>query len=213
MRRAAVSGRVGYNPATGRVGYNPNTGYIPSAGADVASADEIDSLLGAEIATGLARQGSSFATGARKHKQRTVSPDHRGDLMRALSQRHAAALTPRALSKSREYTIGFAGAPVAIAGGASSQLKATPQVPFKGRRLIIPSDVAGALIILNLIVGKNPVLVSADPVAARAFTELGVGVDLNMDTAQISQVIALSLQNTSGASVSVTPTMIGTAME
>ena len=183
------------------IGIEDIVGYDPAFGVGVAFSTGYRSAI----------ENSKVTVGA--HKKAMATPDHRGNLMRALSQRHAAALTPRALSKSREYTIGFAGAPVAIAGGASSQLKATPQVPFKGRRLIIPSDVAGALIILNLIVGKNPVLVSADPVAARAFTELGVGVDLNMDTAQISQVIALSLQNTSGASVSVTPTMIGTAME
>jgi len=134
-------------------------------------------------------------------------------MIQQLASRHAAMLAPRALTKSREYTIGFSGAPVAIPGGTPAVLKASPQVPFKGRRLIIPSDVAGALIILNLIVGKNPVLVSADPVAARAYTELGVGVDLNMDTAQIAQVISLQLSNVSGASVSVTPTIIGTAME
>lgn len=134
-------------------------------------------------------------------------------IMAALAAKHAGALVPRAALKTREYTLGFAGSPTAIAGGAITPLKASPQVPFKGRRLIIPSDVAGALIITAFTIGKNPVLVSADPVSGRAFTEIGVGVDLNMDTAQISQVIALTLQNTSGASVSVTPTLIGTAME
>ena len=176
----------------------------------------VEDIIGAAFATGArsAIEQSRVTTGAAPHHvHQAFGNKSTNALSKMLAARHAAMLTPRALTKSREYTIGFAGAPVAIAGGASSQLKATPQVPFKGRRLIIPSDVAGALVILNLIVGKNPVLVSADPVAARAFTELGVGVDLNMDTAQISQVISLSLQNTSGASVSVTPTMIGTAME
>jgi hypothetical protein len=178
--------------------------------------EELEHLLGAEVAT-----GAAIATGANPMVRRRRHPHAgrgRADLMHALAARHAAALTPRAFTKSREYTLGFRGGtnngtPAIIPGGAPSILIAQPQVPFKGRRLIIPSDVAGALIILNLIIGKNPVLVSADPVAARAYTELGVGVDLNMDTAQISQIISLSLSNTSGASVAVTATLIGTAME
>ena len=188
--------------------------YDDIIGYDIASGADIDAMIGAEIATGAAATSPILASKVRQHAALAAAAGGgRQAALHALAMRHAAALTPRALSKSREYTMGFAGAPVAIAGGAVANLKASPQVPFKGRRLIIPSDVAGALIILNLIVGKNPVLVSADAVAARAFTELGVGVDLNMDTAQISQVINLSLQNTSGATVSVVPTMIGTAME
>lgn len=130
-----------------------------------------------------------------------------------LAMRHAAALEPRPLTRSREYAIGFNNAPVGIVGGNTSILTASPQVPFKGRRLIIPSDVAGALQINTLVVGKNPALVSASPVSARAFTEQGVGVDLNMDTAQIAQLISLSLTNNSGAQVFVVPTIIGTAVE
>jgi hypothetical protein len=188
------------------------------SGADFGTAGDLDAIVGAQIATGgLILTG---ADGEPVHPAHAHHPHHWGGfespreiMIQQLASRHAAMLAPRALTKSREYTIGFSGAPVAIPGGTPAVLKASPQVPFKGRRLIIPSDVAGALIILNLIVGKNPVLVSADPVAARAYTELGVGVDLNMDTAQIAQVISLQLSNVSGASVSVTPTMIGTAME
>jgi hypothetical protein len=197
------------------VGYGDIIGAEDIIGYDVAGDDEIAALVGADIAT-----GAYVATGAGAAPMVPArrAPAHpaatgRNAMLHALAQRHAAALTPRAFTKSREYTLGFSGSPSAIAGGATAVLKAQPQVPFKGRRLIIPSDVAGALIINNLIVGKNPVLVSADPVAARAYTELGVGVDLNMDTAQISQLISLSMTNTSGASVSVTPTLIGTAME
>lgn len=169
-------------------------------GYDIATGNEVDAMLGAMIATGAAPSAALAHPGV-------ASAQH------ALAMRHAAMMKPRTMTRSREYTCGFASAPVAIAAATTSVLKAQPQVPFKPRRLIIPSDVAGALTINNIIVGKNPGLVSADPVSARAFTELGVGVDLNLDTAQISQTISLSLTNQSGASVSVTPTLIGTAME
>lgn len=189
-------------------GFDDIIGAEDILGYDIATGADIDSLLGADIFTGADAAPSNALTraagglAARKRQ-----------MLQQLAMRHATALTPRAMTKSREYTLGFSGAPVAIAGGTSQVLKASPQVPFKARRLIIPSDVAGALVITNFVIGKNPVLVSADPVAARAYTELGVGVDLNCDTAQISQLISLSMQNTSGASVSVTPTLIGSAVE
>jgi hypothetical protein len=188
----------------GYMGYGDIVGGADDIiGYDIATGNEVDALLGAMIATGAAPAAAAAALAA----PGASAASH------ALAMRHAAMMKPRTMTRSREYTCGFASAPVAIAAATTSVLKAQPQVPFKPRRLIIPSDVAGALTINNIIVGKNPGLVSADPVSARAFTELGVGVDLNLDTAQISQTISLSLTNQSGASVSVTPTLIGTAME
>jgi hypothetical protein len=187
----------------GYMGYGDIVGGADDIiGYDIATGSEVDAMLGAMIATGAAPAAALAAAGGG-----AAAATH------ALAMRHAAMMKPRTMTRSREYTCGFASAPVAIAAATTSVLKAQPQVPFKPRRLIIPSDVAGALTINNIIVGKNPGLVSADPVSARAFTELGVGVDLNLDTAQISQTISLSLTNQSGASVSVTPTLIGTAME
>lgn len=208
---------------------------------DIIGAEYPHDIIGADIMTGYhdgyAAYGADIMTGAAAalahppqgvpmhspfygghlalHPSHPAHPAHpaRQAAMEMLKLRHAAALAPRPLMKSREYTLGFQNAPVAIAAAATSVLRAQPQVPFKGRRLIIPSDVAGALQINQFIVGKNPVLVSSDPVSARAYTEVGVGVDLNMDTAQIAQIISLSLTNNSGASVSVIPTLIGTAIE
>lgn len=190
---------------------------IIGMGYDVATGDEVDAMLsGYDVATGTYGPAMARYNPAHPAAYHGLYPQLPGlgpSAQQLIALRNAHALTPRRFVKAREYTLGFSGAPVAIAAAATSVLKAQPQVPFRGRRLIIPSDVAGALIINNLIIGKNPVLVSADPVSARAYTEVGVGVDLNMDTAQISQLISLSLTNNSGASVSVTPTLIGTAME
>lgn len=191
---------------------------LATGGYDIAGADEIDALVGADpyMLTGAPppprRAPHLLAAHHPMHPANMAAAQHAA-MLHSLAQRHAKAMSPRGYTKSREYTLGFSGSPTAILATSTAVLKAQPQVPFKGRRLIIPSDVAGALIILSMVVGKNPVLVSADPVSARAYTEVGVGVDMNMDTAQISQLISLSLQNVSGASVSVTPTLIGTAME
>ena len=42
---------------------------------------------------------------------------------------------------------------------------------------------------------------STGPVPARVFSETAVGVDLSLDTAQISQNISLNVTNTSGSTV------------
>jgi hypothetical protein len=132
--------------------------------------------------------------------------------VRTLAARHSAAVMPRPITKGREYPLGFPA--TVLAAGQVASIVTQPQVPFRGRRLIVPSDIAGAILINDLKVGKNSMFASASgPVPARGFTEFGVGVDLNLDTAQISQQISLNVQNVSGASVTFTAMLIGTAVE
>jgi len=128
-----------------------------------------------------------------------------------LAARHSAMVVPRQVTKAREYPLGFPT--TAVGAGASATINAQPQVPFRGRRLIIPSDIAGAFLINDLKVGKNSMFPTSNPVPARAFTELGVGTDLNLDTAQISQLVSLSVTNTSGAALNFNAALIGTAVE
>lgn len=128
-----------------------------------------------------------------------------------LAARHSAMLVQRQVTKAREYPLGFPT--TAVAAAAATTITSQPQVPFRGRRLIVPSDIAGSFLINDLKVGKNSMFPTSNPVPARAFTELGVGVDLNLDTAQISQIISLAVENTSGASLDFNAVLIGTAVE
>ena len=128
-----------------------------------------------------------------------------------LASRHSAMVVPRQVTKAREYPLGFPT--TTVNGGASATISAQPQVPFRGRRLLIPSDIAGSFLITDLKVGKNSMFPTSNPVPARAFTELGVGVDLNLDTAQISQLVSIGVTNTSGANLSFNACIIGTAVE
>lgn len=114
--------------------------------------------------------------------------------------------------KVREFTLGFDSA-TTIAPGATAQIIQSPQVPFKGSRLVVPSDIAGLFLILDLRVGKNSQFVAAGAVPARVYAENGVSVTLSLDTAQVSQQIVLSVQNFSGAAARFTAALIGTAVE
>lgn len=114
--------------------------------------------------------------------------------------------------KVREYPLGFDSG-TAVAAGATAQIIQAPQIPFKGTRLVVPSDIAGLFLILDLRVGKNSQFVSAGSVPARTFAENGVSVTLSLDTAQVSQQIVLSVQNFSGAAARFTASLIGTGVE
>lgn len=112
---------------------------------------------------------------------------------------HAVAVVPRAYTKGRVFAQGFG--PVAIASGGTANIIVQPQVTFKGSRLGIPSDIAGAIMVNQILVGQASQLPSANPLPGRMFTEFSVDSGINFDTAQVSQQIALNVTNTSGATV------------
>lgn len=132
-------------------------------------------------------------------------------LMQQLAAKQAMAVVPRPVTKGRVYTLGFPA--TVIAAGASATIVTQPQVPFKGHRLVIPSDFAGAVSITDLKVGKNSQFATSAAVPGRTFTEFAVGMDLGLDTAQISQQITLAVTNTSGSSITFTASLIGSAVE
>lgn len=114
-------------------------------------------------------------------------------------------------NRARQFPLGFPS--TAIAASATATITAQTQVIFRPRRLVIPSDIAGSLLVNDFKVGKNSMFPSADPIPARVFSETAVGVDLQLDTAQVSQIISLLMENTSGASVTFTAAIIGDAIE
>lgn len=115
-------------------------------------------------------------------------------------------------TRAREYPIGFVSAIPVPAGGTATVIS-RPQIVFRGERLLIPSDIAGQFVVNQLIVGKNPQQVSSDPIPGRVFDERGVGVRMSMDTAQISQDIAILVTNIGGAPATFRAAIIGAAVE
>lgn len=178
---------------------------------DIIGADDI---IGMELATGGGYNELDSIFGA--SRALVVGADgglqaNANQVATQLAARHSAMVVQRQVTKAREYPLGFPT--TTVNAGASATISAQPQVPFRGRRLLIPSDIAGSFLINDLKVGKNSMFPTSNPVPARAFTELGVGVDLNLDTAQISQLVSLSVENTSGANVDFNACIIGTAVE
>lgn len=176
---------------------------------DIIGAEDI---IGADLALGGYSELDNIFGGRQLVVGNAGAPVANADMVATqLAARHAAMVVPRQVTKAREYPIGFPT--TSVTAGSAQTITTNPQVPFRARRLIVPSDIAGSFLINDLKVGKNSMFATSNPVPARAFTEVGVGVDLNLDTAQISQLIAINVTNTSGADLDFNACLIGTAVE
>jgi hypothetical protein len=101
-------------------------------------------------------------------------------------------------TNARRFPLGFeSSAP--IAAGASVTITARPQTLFKGQRLVLPSDIAGDFVIDDLKVGKDSQFVAEGSIPGRVLQENATNVDFDLDTAQISQDISISVTNIGGA--------------
>lgn len=115
-------------------------------------------------------------------------------------------------TKSRTFPLGFESATTIIAG-ASATITSRPQVIFKGQRLVIPSDIAGSFTIDDVKVGKDSQFVAEGSIPARVLQENAVDVAFELDTAQISQDISISVTNIGGAPAVFRAGLIGQAAE
>jgi len=129
-----------------------------------------------------------------------------------LAGRRAHMVVNRAPTKSRRFPLGFPTTVLAVAGGTIN-INAQPQCLFRSERLVIPSDIAGSILVQDLKIGNVSMFPVSNPVPGRCFTENAVGVDLGLDTATTSQFITLSVQNTSLAAVTFNAAIIGTVIQ
>ncbi len=126
----------------------------------------------------------------------------------------AVAVVDRPEDRRREYALGFTAA-AAIPVGASSTATALPQVRFRPERIVIPSTIAPSVTLDSIVVGKDSQQVAAGAIPAEVFTEVGVGVRLNLKTAIVGMQIVLSFTNIDalGREILFRAAIIGTAVE
>jgi hypothetical protein len=97
----------------------------------------------------------------------------------------------------RNLFIGFTQLGIVANGLASITVQ--PQLPFKGYRLSIPQILANFFSIVDVKVGKDSQLVAPGAVPATSFSEVSVGDNISMDTADVGQLITVQVQNIDGA--------------
>jgi len=126
--------------------------------------------------------------------------------------RNSLLLKPTRPTKARVFPLGFiSDGPVPPSGSVT--IISRPQVVYRGDRLVVPSDIAGEFQIDDVKVGKDSQLVAEGPLPARCLQENAVAVSFQMDTAQISQDISISVTNTSGAARIFRAMIVGNAAE
>ena len=198
--------------AAGQIEISGQAGWAPTGapGLVTSGADDLSQLLaaaagmqgGMDELTALDAQGVAGAAATPAMQQAIAQRVVNSGLM----------VTREKPTKAREFPLGFES-PLAVPAGNTATITSRPQIPFRGERLIVPSDIAGSFSILDLRVGKNSQFTSSGAVPARTFQENAVGIRLMLDTAQISQDVTLSVQNVGGAPQTFRAALIGSAVE
>lgn len=176
--------------------------YELIAGLDDDDGDDLDD----QALTDLVLAGATAARGKGLSKQA---------IRRAVQEKVAQGSTllrETGPTKARTWHLGF-DSETEIPPNTVRSVENSPQIIFRGERLIIPSDIAGSFLLRDIVVGKTSQLAATGPVPARTYQETSFGTQLQLDTAQVSQKIVLVVENTSGAPVRFNATLIGRAIE
>lgn len=87
-----------------------------------------------------------------------------------------------------------------------------PQRPLRIERLILDGSSTNGVFLTDLLIGAEPQFVNAGAVPVSAFAPTAFGTSLRGNTAQPGIEVVLSLQNTTGAQVTIGGAVIGTSL-
>jgi hypothetical protein len=129
-------------------------------------------------------------------------------LLRKLMAKNAGAVVSRGLDRRRRYPLGFV--PTAIAATATVQVPSAPQNLYRPERLVIPSDIAFDLGIVDIKVGNQSQLVQSVEVPAALFSEVAINTGVTFDTAEVGNQVSVQARNKSAAALEFTAGLVGT---
>jgi len=141
-----------------------------------------------------------------------LTQDQRRQIVTRVMSENALVVKDSMPTKARRFPLGFVSNGTILAGD-SATITSRPQVLFKGQRLVVPSDVAGDFTIDDVKVGKDSQFVAEGAIPARVLQENAVDTAFELDTAQISQDISISVTNIAGAPRVFRAALIGKAAE
>lgn len=187
------------------------TNSYGSVGSDLFSGADSESLMHALSVSGLGNTelvGAGFdIVGAARNPRH---PQH-GQARHALEQlrmRHAKGVIDRPLNRERRYPLGFV--PTTLPASTTALVPAAPQNLFRAERLVIPSDIAFDIGVVDVKVGNQSQLVQSVEVPAAMFSEVAIDTHVHFDTAEVGNQISIQARNklTSGP-VDFTAAMVG----
>lgn len=187
------------------------------AGADLALGHHYGRHTGASLAIGADGGGSMEQLAAVLSQNPSLAaalaaPNAQDNLLRAIAGRNARAVIERQPQDSRTLTLPFPETLVPAPAGTVREIQVLPQCLFRCERLLIPSDIAGLIVIDDIRVGTVSQFSAIGPVPARAFSEVAVGVGTLFDTAQPGLTITLRVRNISGNDVTFRAVMFGSSV-
>lgn len=93
----------------------------------------------------------------------------------------------------REFPIGFSAA--VVPKGGTLPIETKPQVLFRGERLAIPQSIVVNFDVNDIKVGKDSQLAAPGNLPGECFSNLSIGVRMQLDTAEPGITITLSMFN------------------
>ncbi len=202
-QKASIQGGASMSDMYDLLGHSPygSVGYNPS----LIGADDADALLEALAVSGglsdllVSGAGNTEIVGAANGQQAAL---------KQIAMRNAGAVVQRELDRRRRYPLGVV--PTSVTAGSQSQIPASPQNLFRPERLVLPSDIAFDLGIVDIKVGNVSQFVQSTEVPGALFSEVAINTGVNFDTAEIGNQIALTARNKSGATIEVSAGFVGT---
>ena len=106
----------------------------------------------------------------------------------------------RAPHKERAFPIGFTspvGTPVPAAG--QQLISVSPQVIFRSERLAVPNSIVLNFQLVDIKVGKDSQLAAPGNLPTECFSNISIGVRMQLDTAEPGITLSLVVLNTDAA--------------
>jgi hypothetical protein len=115
---------------------------------------------------------------------------------------------------TREFPIGFSAIGVdAVPALQQVEIDQKPQVLFRGERLAVPTSIVGAFDFNDIKVGKDSQLAAAGIMPTECFSNLSVGVRMQLDTAEPGILVSLFVTNNQLQAVEFRSVLYGTVIE
>jgi hypothetical protein len=114
----------------------------------------------------------------------------------------------RRYSRDRRYPLGFT--PTDIATTVTSSIAAAPQNLYRPERLIIPSEIAPDIGVVDVKVGTQSQFAQNTEVPASVFSEVAIDAYVHFDSAKVGNQVYIQARNKSAGTVNFTAALIGT---
>jgi len=178
-------------------------------GADVLFGASDDALLRALAVSGdeelIAGLGNTEIVGAVAAAKTNAA---RKNALRQIAMRNAGAVVKTGLDRRRRYPLGFV--PTVVAAATSALIPSAPQNLFRPERLVIPSDIAFDIGVVDIKVGNQSQLVQSVEVPGALFSEVAIDTNVTFDTAEVGNQVSVQARNKTLAAIEFTAGLIGT---